>query len=180
MVRLYNYIGPAWEKTGVTESTVPPLSVKMAEVAVLDFPMSLTVSVDVKQHLTMLRHWSQPVSIHPSMATDIPVKLYIVESSWSKRRTGGAAAGTRHWLTRAARRLGLLKKLEQAIKFQTDHEAVYVPLFPLHHKDRVINNKWRKLKIICVYIYIYIYMNTPTVCLAKHSLWVTLTFILKT
>ena len=30
--------------------------------------MSFTVSVDVKQHLTMLRHWSQFV---PKMSTDI-------------------------------------------------------------------------------------------------------------
>ena len=30
--------------------------------------MSLTVSVDVKQHCTMLRHWSQFV---PNMSTDI-------------------------------------------------------------------------------------------------------------
>ena len=30
--------------------------------------MSLTVSVDVKQHLTMLRHWSQFV---PNVSTDI-------------------------------------------------------------------------------------------------------------
>ena len=40
------------------------------EVAVLGFPslIVLTVSVDVKQHSTVLRHWSQFV---PNMSTDI-------------------------------------------------------------------------------------------------------------
>ena len=138
MDRLYNYIGPAMEKSKTKKQTKRAslrAAVRLSAVwkwtcgrpGLSVLTMSLTVSVDVKQHLTMLRHWSQPVSSHPSMATDIPedMKLYIVESSSTWNGAPAARPPTQAPpLTRAARRLGLLRKLEQAIKFQTDDDEL--------------------------------------------------------
>ena len=51
------------------KKTVPELCESRGGRPGLSVLMSLTVSVDVKQHWTMLRHWSQFVS---NMSTDIP------------------------------------------------------------------------------------------------------------
>ena len=57
--------------------------------------MSLTVSVDVKQHWTMLQHWSQFV---PNMSARHPRTL----SSTSSSLFPGALLAGRHWPTGAA------------------------------------------------------------------------------
>ena len=54
------YFSSDWVPTGAVWKSKWPSWVSIL--------MSLTVSVDVKQHWTMLRHWSQFV---PNMATDI-------------------------------------------------------------------------------------------------------------
>ena len=61
----YNYIGLSWLKQS---QRVQELCQSRDGRPGLSVLMSLTVSVDVKQHRTMLRHWSQFV---PNMSTDI-------------------------------------------------------------------------------------------------------------